>query len=405
MKLLVVCQYYYPEPFRIHDICEELVKRGHEVMVVTGEPNYPEGVIYAGYEHHQKSDEIIRGVQVHRCPIVPRKTGAFYRLLNYFSYPVSARHFIGTCLALDGTPFDVVLVNQLSPVMMAEPAIAYRKKYGVPVVMYCLDLWPESLVAGGIRRKSLVYRVFHKISSRIYRAMDYILLTSQMFRTYLRDEFQIENDRMEYLPQYAEEIFGQLPHRKEDGTFHFTFAGNIGASQSVVTILEAADKLRDCPAFFHIVGDGSDLERLKKIAQKRNLSNVVFYGRLPLQKMPDIYSQADAMLVTLTADPFLSLTLPGKVQSYMAAGKPIIGAINGETAKIIREARCGFCGEAENPMELADNIRRFIGDEHKERMGRSARAFYEQRFAKQAFMDKLEHALSEAMLNNGFARP
>ena len=404
MKLLVVCQYYYPEPFRIQDICEEMVKRGHEVTVVTGEPNYPEGVIYPGYERHQKSDETIRGVRVHRCPIVPRRKGALYRLLNYFSYPLSAKRFIRTCLAADGLPFDAVFVNQLSPVMMAEPAIAYREKYGVPVVMYCLDLWPESLVTGGIRRNSFVYRVFHKISGRIYRAMDYLLVTSQMFSAYLTGEFQMENDKIEYLPQYAEEIFEPSPCRKQDGAFHFTFAGNVGVSQSVATILEAAEKLRDYPLFFHIVGDGSDLERLRKIAGEKGLSNVTFYGRLPLHKMPDFYRRADAMLVTLMADPTLSLTLPGKVQSYMAAGKPIIGAINGETAEVIREAQCGFCGEAEDAQALADNILRFIRDENRERMGLNARAFYERHFEKSAFMGKLEGVLDGVISRSRYAR-
>ena len=185
MNILVVCQYYYPEPFRVNDICEEMVKRGHEVTVVTGEPNYPEGFIYKGYENHQHSDEVINGVAVHRCPIIPRRTGTLYRLLNYFSYPRKAKKYIKNLKTSDGKPFDVVFVNQLSPVMMAEPAIAYKKKYGIPVIMYCLDLWPESLIAGGIKRDSRIYKIFHKISKKIYRNVDKILITSRMFRHYL----------------------------------------------------------------------------------------------------------------------------------------------------------------------------------------------------------------------------
>ena len=122
MKILVVCQYYYPEPFRVKDLCEEMAKRGHEVTVVTGEPNYPEGQIYKGYENHAHADEIINGVKVHRCPIIPRKTGLVFRLLNYFSYPHEANKYIKK---LDG--FDIVFVNQLSPVMMAEPGIKYGR--------------------------------------------------------------------------------------------------------------------------------------------------------------------------------------------------------------------------------------------------------------------------------------
>lgn len=388
MKILVICQYYYPEPFRVNDICEEMVKRGHEVTVVTGEPNYPEGQIYKGYENHAHSDEVINGVKVHRCPIIPRKTGTLYRFLNYFSYPYQAKKYIKNLRASDGKPFDVVFVNQLSPVMMAEPAISYKKKYGTPVLMYCLDLWPESLVAGGIGRGSVIYKFFHKISRRIYRQMNRIFVTSRMFSGYLNREFGIDDGVIDYLPQYAEGMFEKLPCREPDGKTNFVFAGNIGAIQSVETIIKAAEELKNSPVNFHIVGGGTDLERLKGLAD--GLENVVFYGRRPLEEMTEFYSMADAMLVTLKADPVLSLTLPGKVQSYMAAGKPIIGAIDGETKEIIEKAGCGYCGKAEDADELAGNIRRFINDGKTAELGSNARDFYEKYFERQKFMDELE---------------
>lgn len=388
MKILVVCQYYYPEPFRVNDICEEMVKRGHEVTVVTGEPNYPEGQIYKGYEDHQKSDEVINGVKVHRCPIIPRKTGTLYRLLNYFSYPHEAKKYIKK---LNG--FDVIFVNQLSPVMMAEPAIAYKKKHGTPVVMYCLDLWPESLVAGGVSRGSAIYKVFHGISKKIYRSVDRIFVTSRMFRGYLEEQFGVEDETIEYLPQYAEGLFEKLPYKESGETVDLVFAGNIGAVQSVETIVKAAEKLQDQPVHFHIVGSGTDLERLQELAKE--LRNVKFYGRRPLEEMPEFYAKADAMLVTLQADPVLSLTLPGKVQSYMAVGKPIIGAIDGETAEVIRAAQCGYCGKAEDVDELVKNVCRFMDDEYKEQLGQNARDFYEKYFARQNYMDKLERELQK----------
>ena len=358
MRILVVCQYYYPEPFRVNDIFEEMVKRGHEVTVVTGEPNYPEGKIYKGYEKHAHADEVINGVKVHRCPIIPRKTGSVFRLLNYFSYTLEAQKYVKGLEASDGKPFDVVFVNQLSPVMMAEPAICYGKKHNVPVVLYCLDLWPESLVAGGVSRGSAIYKLFHRISKRIYCSVDRILITSRMFRGYLEEQFGIEDEKIEYLPQYAEGLFEKLPYKTSGDVFDFVFAGNIGEIQSVETILKAAEKLKDKSVHFHIVGGGTDLERLKGLA--RDLENITFYGRRPLEEMPDLYAKADAMLVTLQADPVLSLTLPGKVQSYMAVGKPIIGAINGETAEVIKTARCGYCGAADDADELVKNIKLFI---------------------------------------------
>ena len=387
MKILVVCQYYYPEPFRINDICEEMVRRGHEVTVVTGEPNYPEGEIYRGYENHEKSDEVINGVRVHRCPIIPRKEGTIHRLLNYFSYPFQAKRYVKNLKASDGRPFDVVFVNQLSPVMMAEPAIAYKKKYGTPIVMYCLDLWPESLVAGGIVRGSFFYRFFYSVSKRIYRSMDRILLTSRMFSKYFEDEFGVKNT--EYLPQYAEEIFEPLPYKEPGETIDFVFAGNIGTAQSVDTIIRAAEKLQNRKVHFQIVGSGVELERLKSIAGE----NVTFYGRRPLEEMPQFYAMADAMLVTLQADSVLSYTLPGKVQSYMAAGKPIIGAIDGETKEVIREAKCGYCGPAEDAEELVRNICRFLDYENKSQMGLNARKYYEEFFSRNVFMEQIENEL------------
>ena len=391
MRILVVCQYYYPEPFRINDICEEMAKRGHEVTVVTGEPNYPEGLIYKGYENHQRSDEVINGVTVHRCPIIPRKTGTLYRLLNYFSYPWKAKKYIKNLKASDGKPFDVVFANQLSPVMMAEPAIKYGKKHGVPVVMYCLDIWPESLVAGGVSRGSLIYKVFHRISKQIYKNVDRILITSRMFRGYLEEQFGIEDKKIDYLPQYAEGLFEKLEFKVPGNVTDLVFAGNIGEIQSVETIIKAAVMLKDKPVHFHIVGGGTDLERLQRVAEK--LTNITFYGRRPLKEMPEFYAKADAMLVTLKADPVLSLTLPGKVQSYMAVGKPIIGSIDGETAEVIREAMCGYCGKADDANELVKNIELFIKSSEKEQMGLNARAFYEEYFERAKFMDKLEEEL------------
>lgn len=172
-KILVVCQYYKPEPFRISDICEEMVRRGHEVHVVTGYPNYPEGILYEGYGKGKHIDETINGVKIHRCYTVPRQTGTIKRMLNYYSFAISSTTYVLSkkCKASDGKAFDVVFCNQLSPVMMAYAAIAYKKKHKIPAVMYCLDLWPESLIAGGITRGSVIYKYFHGASKRIYRAM------------------------------------------------------------------------------------------------------------------------------------------------------------------------------------------------------------------------------------------
>lgn len=385
MKILVICQYYYPEPFRHPDICEELVKRGHSVTVVTGLPNYPMGKIYDGYRRGEKRDETINGVKVHRCFTIGRKSGAVYRFLNYYSYAFSSSRYVNKLKE----NYDAVFVNQLSPVMMAKAAVKYKKKHGVPIVLYCLDLWPESLVAGGIKRNSAVYNFFHKTSEKIYRQADKILIAGKAFADYFEKEFGITGT--EYLPQYAEAVFTpQQCRKKPDGFVDLMFAGNVGAAQSVRTVIGAARLTADIPHLrWHIVGDGSELERLKSMA--KGMGRVIFHGRKPLDEMPKYYSMADAMLVTMQKAPVLSMTLPGKVQTYMAAGKPVIGAIDGETPMVISEASCGVCGPAEDAEALAENVRAFLKAD-KELFGKNARRYYDEHFEKQMFIDKLERA-------------
>ncbi len=389
MNILVICQYYYPEPFRITDICEELVKRGHAVTVVTGEPNYPEGRIYKGYEKHKRSDEVINGVVVHRCPIIPRKIGVVHRFLNYFSYSRKAKKYVRTSAHFKEHKYDVALVNQLSPVMMAEPAIEYKRIYKAPIVLYCLDLWPESLVAGGIGRHSIIYKEFHRKSKKIYKKADRILITSKGFAEYFRDEFGI--DDVQYLPQFAEELFEPLPFKLPGEHINLVFAGNVGIAQGLDTVIDAAEELPE--VCFHIVGDGTEMQRLMSKAGK----NVYFHGRKPIEDMPKYYAIADAMLVTLKSDPVLSMTLPGKVQSYMAAGKPIIAAADGEISETIKSANCGFVGPAEDTNALVANIRAFIKEEDKQKMGVNSRKYYEDYFSRNRFMDELEKRLSEAI--------
>ena len=392
MKILVVCQYYYPEPVRITDICEELVKRGHEVTVLTGVPNYPMGIIHKDYRHGKRRDEFVNGVHVVRCFTIGRRHGTFFRVLNYFSYPLSATAKLHK---LD-KDFDVVFVNQLSPVMMAWPAIRYKNKYKKKLVLYCLDLWPESLEVGGIKKGSFIYRIFHRISEKIYKQADKILATSRSFDEYFDEEFRIDKKEIGYLPQYAEEIFSNQKHmeRKKKDTYDFMFAGNIGIAQSVGTIIEAAKILRDRKDIrWHILGDGIDLESCKKKAKEYGLDSIIFYGRKPVDEMPKYYEMADAMIVTMIDNPVISKTLPGKVQTYMAAGKPIIGSINGETDRIIKEAKCGFCGQAEDPVELKNNILSFISTGMKEELKINARKYYLDNFSKEKFIKNIICAL------------
>lgn len=396
MNILVISQYYYPEPFKVTDICEELVKQGHNVTVVSGVPNYPMGKFYQGYKNKHNQIETINGVNIYRCFTVARKKGVFKRFLNYYSYVFSSIKFVKN-LKED---FDVVLVYQLSPVIMANAGVVYKKIHNKKLLLYCLDLWPESLIAGGIKRNSAIYKLFDKISNRVYNHCDKILITSRMFKDYFVSHFGIDEEKISYLPQYAEVEYGFKNSFSDKNTFDFMFAGNIGTMQSVITILEAALILKnDKRIKFHIVGDGIQLENCKKFAYKNNIDNVCFYGRKPLNEMPNYYAKADAMLVTLKSDRYISRTLPGKVQSCLAAGKPIIAAIDGATEFLINDAKCGFCSPAENATLLANSIKKFCNllPEERNKMAENSKKYYEINFNKELFFKRLVNELEQAV--------
>lgn len=391
MKVLVICQYYYPEPFSITNICEELVKCGHEVMVVTGIPNYPMGKIYDGYRGGKKRDEVINGVNVHRCFTVGRHSGPIWRFVNYYSYMFSSSCYVSQLKE----QFDVVFVNQLSPVMMARAGIKYKRKNGIRLLLYCLDLWPESLITGGIKRNSPIYKMFHRISEKIYRQADKIFITSKSFSEYFSEEFGINNT--EYLPQYAENVFKpEICRKAPNGTVDLMFAGNVGAAQGVDTIIRAAALTRDIPNLrWHIVGDGSELDNCKRLADELSVASVIFHGRKPIEEMPRFYAMADAMIVSLNGDSVSGKTLPGKVQSYLAAGKPIIAVANGDTRRVIEEAECGYCSEPENPEQLAENVRTLIKCGDISAKACNAVNYYNNNFTKEMFMQHLITALED----------
>lgn len=390
MKILVVSQYYYPEPFRISDICKSLVQNGHKVTVLTGLPNYPEGLVYHGYQHGKNRVEVYNGVQIIRCFVIGRGKSKLRLFVNYFSFVFSA-----SLKALSmKQKFDVLFVYQLSPVLMTIPAIVYKRKHHKKIILYCLDIWPASLSAGGIKEGSLIYKLFFSISKWIYKSADMILVTSKMFLVYFQNILRIDTENIEHLPQFAEYLFSQSQDLFLNNKFNLVFAGNIGDMQSVDTIVKAANELHDHTSIvFHIVGTGSKLDEWKYLADSLGLTNVIFYGRRPVEEMSYFYGISNAMLVTLKDNKSISYTLPGKVQSYLAAGKPIIGSINGETRRVIEESNCGFCCPAEDYKGLANIILQFSGCNKKEQMAVNAKKFYFENYSKIRFMTVLEDVL------------
>lgn len=398
MKILVVCQYYYPEPFRIHEVCEELCNRGHEVTVLTGLPNYPMGVIPEEYKDGKHRDEVVNGVHIIRVNEIPRSAGKVGLAKNYVSFA-----FFGCLKALMmKKDFDVIFVYQLSPVLMAIPGyVAKWFSRTKNLAIYCLDLWPESLSSLGIGKNSAFYKFMELVSKRIYKGAYAIGYTSRMFKKYFSQELAIGKMKYVHIPQFADELFSNVSSSQnaDKATIDYVFAGNIGEMQSVDTIIKAAALVTDDRIRWHIVGDGSKYEDCKKLSKELGLdAKVTFYGRLPVEDMPRFYEMADAMIVTLADNKTISYTLPGKIQSYMAAGKACLASAAGETLSVITEAGCGLCAKPESPEDLA-RVAMQMADEDCREYGIKARKFYEDNYSKKSHVDLIEGMLLRAAKN------
>ncbi|MBR2902728.1 MAG: glycosyltransferase family 4 protein [Clostridia bacterium] len=393
MKILVVCQYYYPENFQITPVCEQLVKDGYDVTVLTGLPNYPLGVVPEEYKKGHR-DEWINGVHVVRVHEIGRKKGAFHLALNYISFWLSASRKInelpGDC--------NLVFVYQLSPVMMGLPAIKYAKKHNVPMLLYCCDLWPESMKIYLKSEKNPVFRYFKRLSRRVYHSSDYLFAQSTSFVDYLSQIHGLPLEKIAYLPAFADEQYLLEDFTPQDDTIDFVFLGNLGIAQDLIKVLSAVEKIKDIPNFkVHFVGDGSMFEAAKAFVDEKGLTHIVqFYGRRPVEEMPEFYRLADACLVSLNMENQIGLTLPSKVQGYMAAGKPIIGMINGSARDVIVESKCGVCVDSGDVDGLANAMRDFIlnNDNYKD-CGENARQYFVDNFRKHIFMSVLEDKINE----------
>ncbi|MCR5309719.1 MAG: glycosyltransferase family 4 protein [Bacilli bacterium] len=392
MKILINYQHYWPENFRITDIAETLVTLGNDVTVLCGLPNYPKGYVLDEYKHGKNRIQERNGVKIIRAKEIGRRKGPVFRLLNYWSYP----HYAKKLLNKLDRDFDVVYIQMTSPIMMAKPGIEYGKRFGKKVLMYEMDLWPESLLAGGISNKSLIYKHYKKVSTKIYSSCDKILTSTKEHIDYIKKLSGCNNLDIECLEQYGDTVFEEANFKSVDnGVIDLMFAGNIGKAQSLDTVIKAASILKDDNRFkFHIVGSGSELDNIKKLANELKLDNVIFYGQKPIEEMPNLYSLADAMLVTLEDKSYANMTIPGKVQSYMASGKAIIGAINGSTANFIKDNNIGYVCPSEDSVALANLIKTLDIKELSE-IGKRSKEIYFEKYCKEKFFAKLINDLKE----------
>jgi len=404
LRILVVSQYFWPENFRVNDLVKEWVQRGHQVTVLTGIPNYPAGKVFDAYRDQPSDFASFEGAEVVRVPMLPRDSGGLRLMLNYLSFVVGGGVF-GTW-RLRGKPADVIFVFEPSPVTVGLPAVWLGKIKNAPVMFWALDLWPETLAAIGVVRSPRVLGWVGHLVRYIYNRCTLVLGQSRGFLGSIA-RYCDDKAKIRYFPSWAEDVFMDdsvkpAPEVPEwtDG-FTVVFAGNIGEAQDMPAVLDAAERLKDNASIrWVIVGDGRKSDWLQaEVARRGLVKQVLLPGRFPVERMPSFYAHADALLVSLKRDPVFSMTIPGKVQSYLMAGIPLLGMLDGEGAAVIRDAQAGLTCEAGDGAGLAQAVLALAAMATAERhqMGLNGREYAQREFGRAQLMDRLDALLAEAV--------
>ena len=398
MKLLVVTQYFFPEDFRINELVSDFVKRGHEVTILTGRPNYPEGIIFEEYANNKKRFNQFSGSKIIRCPIPSRGSSKISLILNYIAFI-----FFGTIYGLHvakNDKFDNIFVFEPSPITVCLPAIFIKKIFRIPVTFWVLDLWPDTLEAVGIlKRKTITWNILDKLVKFIYNNCDLILGQSRGFVQEIK-KYSSNDANVQFFPNWIEEVYSKPISSKtglisEDPTIlKIIFAGNIGEAQdfpTIVSAIKAASK--EQKILLYVLGDGRFKKNLKRLIQINDLqNNIILLGRYPTTDMPTFFHEADALLVSLKSNHILDKTIPGKVQSYLNSNKPVLAVLSGEGASVIKNAGSGFVSKPGDADSLATSIKHLalLSNEERQAMGISGYAYAQEHFKKEKILDELE---------------
>lgn len=393
-KILVVSQYYSPEPFKVTQICEQLVKKNNQVTVLTGLPNYNLEDIPENYKNGKNRKEIINGVEVIRVWEVARKKGVLRLALNYISFM-----FFACCKVFQlKKDYDLIFVYQLSPILMTIPAILYKKLYKKPLYLYCLDLWPESMNNIIRSEDSIIYKFMKFISTKIYLTADKIAITSKPFFSYFEKEHKIDKNNLVYIPQSGDDsyLIDNL-EAIDNGIIDFMFMGNIGLVQDIDCIIRAAEDIKNLKNFkIHFVGAGAYLDKAKKLVVEKKLEKlIIFHGSHPVEKMKEFYQLADVCLLTLKGGTYVSQTMPFKLQGYMAAGKAVVGAIDGAAQEVIYESKCGLCVNAGDWKGMAKLFKNLIENKNEiKKMGLNGKEYYKENFTAEKQIERIQTSIN-----------
>lgn len=397
IHIFIISQYFYPEQFRVNDICTEWIKRGYQVTVITGIPNYPQGKFYNGYGYFQKRTERYNGIDIIRLPIIPRGNSAVMMALNYISFIISG--FLWSKFTT--LKADKVFVYEVSPMTQALPGVWYAKRRGISSVLYVMDLWPENIeYVGGIKNKKILGLVGNVVDY-IYQNVDLILTSSHSFINAIKKR-GIKCD-IKFWPQYAEEWYKPIICKKtdviadipNDGVFNIIFAGNIGVAQGLDILPLTARILEEkgVRVRFNIIGDGRFKDTLLTLIKKERVEEYFnFISKRPATQIPDYISVCDAALLPLSPSEIFKMTLPAKLQTYFACGIPTLVSADGESQLVINEAKAGFAADAGDFIGLANIIEKICAVPKTELllMGKNARKYYEDHYEKQTLLDQID---------------
>lgn len=399
MRILIVTQYFWPENFKINFLALELKNNGHDVFVITGLPNYPDGKIANNYSFWKNNDEVWNGIKIYRSKLIPRFSGKGVHLFfNYISFAIFSSFKI--LLAVHQKP-DLIFVYEPSPITVGIPAIIAKKKFGkVPIYFWVQDLWPDSLKDTGAFNNKYILKLADKLTRYIYNYSEVILVQSKAFVNYIVNQ-GVSINKIKYFPNPTEKFYNLIQINANYAStfplgFNVIFAGNIGEAQSFDTLIDAAFKLKQLnyPVYWNIFGDGRARSYYeKKVLQLKLSENFIFKGSYKSEEMPLFFACGDALIVSLKKSKIFSLTIPAKVQSYLACGKPILGSIDGEGAKIIIESGAGFVSPSEDSDKLVENIIKLynLSDEARIKLGKNGRAYFESEFSMDILINKLEN--------------
>lgn len=390
--ILVISQYFYPEPFRINDMCVELVKRGYKVTVLTGIPNYPQGEYYEGYSLTRKRTEEWNGIRIVRIPLMARGKSSIGLICNYLSFAASGYIW----KSLSKIKVDYVFSFEVSPMTQALIGCWYARKHQVPHYLYVQDLWPENVITVTGISNPIVIKPIDKMVDYIYKNTDEIFATSPSFvEAICNRKRSVSHSKVHYWPQYAEDFYKPMEKTSveeipEDDSFKVIFTGNIGTAQGLQILPQTAEILREENVKFVIVGDGRYLDEFKQEIQKRNVQDkFIMIARQPAERIPELLAACDAAFLSFQNDELWTKTIPAKLQSYMACGMPIIASAEGETERIITEAECGVCSAIGDVDKLSENIIIMTKDDLN-KMRHNSRKYFERNFEKQELMDQIE---------------